>query len=294
VDTAPYQLHYDAALGCTSEAEVRDEVAANVHQPAQGVGVTVSLSIKGAAGAYAGELVVVDRNGRRGRRELSAATCDEVAHALAFLAGLAIDLGGRVDDESPEPPPSAPPPPPPPPPAPPLPKPLVVSLTLAGGLRGGVGPSLQDALELGVGLGARRLAFEPTVRFGIGASAGRGSNRFGSVELLLATARVEGCPLWFGSASVGLRPCAGLEAGAAFAQSRVARDPKNPVDPWIAVDASLHLEWRPTRAFFVDLAAAVVVPLLRTTYYFELPERVLHETPAIASRLALGVGVRFP
>ena len=118
---------------------MRAAVAANVHQPAQGEGVTVSLSIRGAVGSYSGELVVVDRNGRRGRRELSAATCDEVAHALAFMAGLAIDLGGHVDDEPPAPPTKPPPSPPPAPPPAPPPRPLLVSLALTGGLRGGLG-----------------------------------------------------------------------------------------------------------------------------------------------------------
>lgn len=93
---------------------------------------------------------------------------------------------------------------------------------------------------------------------------------------------------------MGVRPCIGFEAGAAIAHSTAARDPKNPVDPWLALDGALHFEWRPTPSFFVDLAGAVVVPLLRTTYYFELPDRVLYETPVVAARLGLGVGVRFP
>jgi hypothetical protein len=170
----------------------------------------------------------------------------------------------------------------------------VISIAVTESFRGGMGPTLQDAFELGIGFGAQRLKLEPTLRASLVTSAAHLSNPLGSIELLLAAARLDGCPLWLGTTSIGIRPCIGFEVGAAFASSNVAPQPRSPIDPWASLDASLHVEWRPTTRFFVDLSGAVVVPLVRTLYYFDVLSRELYRVPPVTARVGVGVGIRFP
>ena len=86
-----------AGRGCPDEAAVARDVAAHVHDAALAAGARVDLRIRAQASGFVGELVVTDRDGKQGQRRIEAGSCDELAHALAFLAGLALELGGRLE-----------------------------------------------------------------------------------------------------------------------------------------------------------------------------------------------------
>src|SRR6186713_656019 len=92
---APYALAYRAVPGCPDEAALRADVAGHVHDAARASGVRIAIQIDAAARGFAGAIVTVDRFGNEDRRQLDAADCGELAHALAFMAGVAIDLGAR-------------------------------------------------------------------------------------------------------------------------------------------------------------------------------------------------------
>ena len=91
----PYALAYRAVAGCPDEATLRADVAAHVQDKDRASGVRIDVAIRTAAQGFGGSIVIVDRWGNEDRRELGGADCGELAHALAFLAGVAVDLGAR-------------------------------------------------------------------------------------------------------------------------------------------------------------------------------------------------------
>src|SRR4051812_29235729 len=98
-DPEPYELSYAAPPGCPTEAEIVAEVHANVHDAASGAGARIALTIAEHGAAFVGELVAFDPSGKHGRRTIQGSTCSDVGKTLAFLAALAIELGGRVEAE---------------------------------------------------------------------------------------------------------------------------------------------------------------------------------------------------
>src|SRR6185503_11619948 len=151
----------------------------------------------------------------RGRREIDGASCAEVAHALAFLAGMALELGGRLD--APAPAPVSPPP------APVLRStawvperagPAVAGLA-ALGARGGIAPGLRPAGEIGVELAVLRAGWwAPAVRATAVVGQGRADGAAVPLDLLLAAGRLQLCPARLARGRFEARPCAAGEVGA--------------------------------------------------------------------------------
>jgi hypothetical protein len=108
-------ISYTAADGCPSESEFAAEVAAHLKADATDLKLTLSVDVGQANDAAFARVTYVDADGKTVARELTAATCDEVASAAALVTSLAIEVLAR---ESP-PPAGAPPPPPSSTPSPP-------------------------------------------------------------------------------------------------------------------------------------------------------------------------------
>jgi len=302
-----YQLSYSAPPGCPAEARVLKEVRANVRDAASGEGARIALTISQEDRGFTGELVAVDRSGTQGRRTIEGATCAEVSHTLAFLAALAIELGGHIEAEpTPETavvPPVAKPPTSPAPaartvqpsqPAPPPPprNPWRFSGLLGAGLRGGLAPSARPVLEAGVDFGATSSQlFAPAFRATILGSLSRVSNSAGTAKLALLAGRLEGCPGRIGGPTVALRPCLGLELGAVFAEGEVEGG-HDVVQRWGSGEASVRLEVWPFPQVFVELGGALVVPFFHTRYFF-VPDQIVYVVPAVTGRAGLAVGYRF-
>jgi hypothetical protein len=103
-------ITYTAAEGCPSEAEFAAEVAAHLKANATDLKLTLSVDVGQNNGAAFARVSYVDADGKTVVRELSAATCDEVASAAALVTSLAIEVLAR--DSSPPadaPPPATPP-----------------------------------------------------------------------------------------------------------------------------------------------------------------------------------------
>jgi hypothetical protein len=296
--TASAELSYTAPAECPDEAMFRADVARHVHDDSHAAGARLQLRIEARADAYDGELVAFDGEGNQGSRHISGQTCAEVAHALAFLAGLVIQLGGRIDPDptaSPAPPVAQPTPEPVPtptrvstPPSGPR-----VSTVLLADTRGAFGPSLRPTAELGVELGARSTElWSPAVRLltFIGNSELEGSG--GSAALRFIGGRLELCPLRLGNRSFVLRPCAGGELGAVEARGELGNDSKTLTKPWASAEVTLRVQWVATNWFFAELGFGPVLPLVRTHYFFE-PDRTLYSVPDVSARAALGLGLIF-
>lgn len=299
----PYELSYAAPAGCPTEREVVAEVRANVHDAASGDGARIALTIVQNGTELTGELVALDRSGKEGRRTIHGPTCSEVSQALAFLAALAIELGGRVEPDPAAEPAAASPPAPPPRAPKPAPASTQVSPppprstwrfsgVLGAGLRGGLAPSVRPSAEVGLELAdtlARVLA--PAVRATAVGSVSRISHSAGTAELSLLAGRLEGCPVRFGSQVVAVRPCLGVELGAVFAHGDLAGG-RSVVEPWGSSEASLRLEVGPFAPVFLELSAAAVVPFFHTHYFF-VPQQIVYVVPAVTGRAGLAAGLRF-
>jgi hypothetical protein len=294
----PFRVTYHAAPGCPAEAAIRADVAAHVHDDSRAAGARVDLGIEGAKGGYVGTLVAFDEHGEQGSRRIEGRTCSEVAQALAFLAGLAIELGGRIEPE-----PSPPPPPPPQPlsvapprTAPAKPSPAIeVSTMLLEGARGGFGPGPRTSGELGVEVGAARGILAPSARL-VGFV---GESHLESVssppegaDFWFVGGRLELCPLRFGNTDFAVRPCAGGEVGPVYGQGRIALHPRSVSELWSSAELTLRVQWFATKSFFAEAGGGPVFPIVRTRYYFE-PAQTLFTVPMLTARGAIGFGVRF-
>jgi hypothetical protein len=160
-DTDTYQVKYQGNAGCPSEEDVQADVAAHVRDLSRANGVRIRLRVSREPAGFSGELVSTDAAGFEGMRRIEGRTCTEVAHALAFLAALAIELGGRVEPSMATPSEVAPPLAPEPAardvarPAEGAPSPWV-SLVALGELRGGLAPSARPSLAVGIDVALAR------------------------------------------------------------------------------------------------------------------------------------------
>jgi hypothetical protein len=300
----PYLLSYEATEGCPPEAAFREDTLAHVHDTSGSAGAKVAVRIEATEGGFRGELVATDYEGNEGRRSIDGATCANVAHALAFLAGLAIELGGHLEKAEPAPPPTPPPqaaPAPPPvvaprvqpPPAAPQSHALDASAAILADLRTGLAPEVRPALEVAADLEDRRAgpvrhAYRLAVVGALSELAGSG----GTASLTYLAGRLEGCPLRFGGARLGLGTCLAFEIGYVWAESHATTNPRNNGQVWPTGEASLRLKYVVSGGLFLEADVGVGVPMIRPQYFFQ-PDRVLYQVPAVTLRAALGVGYRF-
>jgi hypothetical protein len=295
-----YVLSYQGTAGCPSDDSVRADVAAHVHDASRAAGARVELQIAAEGTAFSGELVAIDAAGRQGRRRIRGHTCAEVAHALAFLAGFAIELGGRMEPDASEPPVPATPAPLTPLPAPslgireaPARPPWAIILVALGEARGGLAPIPRPSAAIGLDVGERTDAlFSPTGRIALDVGSGHLEGAQGSANLSLLCARLEVCPLRFGGSAFAVRPCVGTELGGVHAQSSAPVAPRNSIEPWGSAEVTLRVQWLVTQRLFVEVGAGPSASLFRTRYFFE-PNHTLYVVPPVTGRGALGFGLRL-
>ena len=148
---ALYVLRYRTTAGCPTEDRMRADVGAHLRPGIRPSGVEIEIQLAGTAGRFTGQLLATDCFGAEDRQSLSGADCAEIARALAFLAGLAVELGERRQaDLVRAAPPASPASAQPPPPAPPPPHAFRITGRILAGATGGLadGPSLLG--EVGV------------------------------------------------------------------------------------------------------------------------------------------------
>jgi hypothetical protein len=293
-----FELSYRAAVGCPDEEAFRADLATHVHDASRAGGVRLDLAIERLESGYRGVLVAFDSSGNEGSRRIVGDSCAEVAQALAFLAGIAIELGGRIDEApqratAPARPAPLPAAVPPARVAPAIaPSRVDVSAVLLADVRGGFGPSPRPTGEIGFELGARGARWSPSVRLLGFAGTSEFGDRDGSALLRFGGGRLELCPLRLGNASFVARACAGGELAAVVARGQIASEPKRVTKVWAAAEVSLRVQWFATRSFFAELGGGLVLPIVRTQYYFE-PDRALYTVPDVSARAALGLGFLF-
>jgi hypothetical protein len=302
----PYVLSYEAPKGCPDQEKVRRDVADQVGDLAHAGEARVALRITmGTRGGFAGELVATDRDGLEGRRAIDGKTCAEVAQALAFLAALAIELGGRFDREpalaeqtpSPRPPAAATVPAPSRPhPArsqPTRPPSLDWTSIVVGQLRGGLSNVATPAGELGFGVGSARVgAWTPSIRASL--LVGGGGIREGDSRVMtwLTSGRLEVCPLRLGRSRLEYRPCLAGELGSLSVHATSSAASSRSSNLWAAVEAGVRLRWVGGPSFFLELGVGTLLPLTRERHQMFI-NGIAYTVPGLTARGALAAGLRF-
>ena len=197
-----------------------------------------------------------DRAGNRQRRTLRGPDCADVAHALAFLAGLAIDLAPAEA-------------------APPASPPRVVAAAPVV-CRAAVAASACPApirsrnsrrrescaadwptrlAPSGASGSPSRISGRggsPTAGIAIVGGGGGMTGQRGSADLWLLGGRLSFCPLRLLPAGVELRPCAAGEVGSVWARATTLVNPPSVRRPWLSAEATLSVRWPQRGRVFAD------------------------------------------
>jgi hypothetical protein len=294
---APYALTYRAPEGCPAEAQLRADVAAHVRGGTRPSGVQIRIEIAAAGGQFSGELFATDRFGSENRQSLAGADCGEIAHALAFLAGLAVELGERRPTEivATSPPPAAPPAP-----TPELSSPER-SFALTGWVMAGVTGGLADVPspsgEIGVAIESTRpRLWAPGIAAAVlVAGDSQIDGQRGSAQLSLLGGRLAACPLRFARSKVDLRPCAGVTFGQVWGRATSLMNAPSVTEPWLSAEATLAVRWLATSRILLQVEGGAVFPIQRASFAFAFqPDgQAFFTVPSVTGRVSAGCGFRF-
>lgn len=291
-DSRPYALTYRAPEGCPTEAQMSAAVTAHVRSGTRPSGVRIEIEIAAVDGRFTGHLLAADRFGSENRQAVDGASCGEIARALAFLAGLAVELGERrqVDLVSMGAPPGAPP-------AAPAPHSFRIAGRILAGVTGGLAdaPSLMG--EVGVVLDdVRPRVFAPALEGAIlVAGDSQIEGRRGSAALSLLGGRLAACPVRLSKSKAELRPCLGAAFGEVWGRATSLTDAPTVTEPWLSAEGTLALRWFVTSQILAEVEGGAVFPLMRPSYSFAFQPagQPLYTVPRVTGRIAAGVGFRF-
>ena len=290
--SGPYVLSYRAPEGCPAVDQMSAAVTAHVRNGTRPSGVRIEIEIAILDGRFIGELLATDRFGSENRQSVDGSNCGEIARALAFLAGLAVELGERrqVDLVSTGAPPAAQPAGTPP-----------HSFRIAGRILVGVTGGLADVPspmgEVGVALeDVRPRVFAPALQGAILiAGDSQIEGRRGSAELSLLGGRFAACPVRLSKSKAELRPCAGAAFGEVWGRATSLTNGPTVTEPWLSAEVTLALRWFFTSQILAEVEGGAVFPLVRPSYSFEFQpiDQPLYTVPRVTGRIAAGVGFRF-
>ncbi len=273
-ETARYAMTYQAAPDCPDESQLRADIDAHIHDRARARGARVEIVIQRDGRETAGEMTLDDRAGNHQRRSLRGRDCADVAHALAFLAGLAIDLAAPEEAPAPAPPTAqvSVPPPPPTPPTPP--HRFAPAIRAAGELRGGLADAPRPVGQLGITVEDRALRwFAPAAAVAILSGGGGMTGDRGSAALWLLGGRLSLCPLRMALAGVELHPCAAGELGLVWARATSLVNPPSVRETWASVDATVSVRWPASGRVFGDIEGGAIFPLIPAHLHVRVPAR---------------------
>jgi hypothetical protein len=290
--SGPYVLSYRAPEGCPTEDQMSAAITAHVRNGTRPSGVRIEIEIVTVDGRFAGALVATDRFGSENRQSVDGSNCGEIARALAFLAGLAVELGERRQEDvvSTGAPPAAQP-------AGPPPHSFRITGRILAGVTGGLAdvPSLMG--EVGIVLeDIRPRVFAPALE---GAILVAGDSQIdgqrGSAELSLFGGRLAVCPARLSKSKAELRPCAGVAFGEVWGRATSLTNAPTVTEPWLSAEATLAVRWFFTSQILGEVEGGAVFPLVRPSYSFEFQPvgQPLYTVPRVTGRIAAGVGFRF-
>ena len=329
------ELDYEATLSCPDRAGFLQLVLGHLRGSAVdvGAGSSAQVRLQNEAGAFAGELELTRPDGSRFQRQVSGASCPEVARALSFVLALALGaeappLGAEAPPLGSEAPPLGQQPaisPAPVPTSPALPAlPATREVPRAAPLHDALpARSVSDArtwrfalggqLGLRTGLGPTWTTLEGAfleVRHGGRFKwAARGSfehtqtvtrvDRYGTTDFSWTAGSAAACPRFIElGARWALVPCLGLHVGALRAAGRPAplggAQGRASSELWLDGFSELRLELTLLPALAVQLQGALIVPFTRYLFGFDGPFTPVYQVPALAGAGSLAVVALIP
>jgi hypothetical protein len=283
---------YEVPRECPGAESFAAEVAKRTatRRPPRGVQITISR----AAGGYSGRLTLDGLT-----RDLHAATCSELAQALALAVASAAE--DEDDETSPVPPGPA--------------RPSAV-LPFSPVWRSDEAfvpktpPERALELLLGGGIGATSVlgvGVSPELRLFGGIDHGRGwslrvggsvvrsaerSTAVGSSRFERWAIQLEGCPATARHASLFISPCGRLTVGALRGMGESVENAESTSLLWLSVATGGRLGIDLGRRVFVEAEAQVVLPLLRHGFYVR-PNEVVQRVPVLGVDGSIALGYRF-
>lgn len=264
---------------------------------------TFSVVVREEAPGFWGEIEFLDDGGAKVSRRVRGEQCEAVVSSLALITALALDATLRREEE----------------PVAPAPAPVAPAAAVAGPpveaaaiFRAPPRPRSLTGMRVGLTFGMAGAIHAPVVgllgqldwRSGVALrlAAYYGWDEFEVDEGRRAKLRAQGvqasvCPVRWGSARLGLSPCAQLVLGTlrseGVASSKLTRAGGDTIG-WASVGAELRFAWEPPAPLWFELSAGTELPLRRGYLFtFSSPDRDVYEVPSFAGALALAVGVRF-
>jgi hypothetical protein len=291
-------LKYEAPQVCPTEDLLRADIAAHVRSGARSSGVRIEIHIVAADGRFAGELLATDRLGSEDRQSVEGDNCAEIAHALAFRAGVAIELGEGPPTSIAVSTAARTPPGTPSPALPPSVRPRAFWITgrIMAGIMGGLSNGPSPSGEVGVAIeDARPRVLAVAAEAALLVAENRIHGTGGSADVSLVGGRLAVCPARISTPHVEIRPCAGLALAAVRVRATSLVNAPSVTQRWTATEATLAARWSLTERIFVDLEGGLVFPLVRPSYAFEFdpPGEALYTVPRVTAGAAGGVGFRF-
>ncbi len=314
-ETEAIRVEYHGVTGCPSEAAFLEQVFRRTSSarlvPESQSARTFVVSIDRDATGLVGSLVIRETNGTTLARTVRGAACEDVAGVLALATALAIDPNAALAPAetlaAAEPSGSAPEPTPEPGPtdeAPPerFGKTPVPSESSNGPTwSGALGPSLAALVAPHWSVGgtlsfrAMRGQHSPLASYGVNLTvvkaleSGDGSP---SASYAFFWARPDAClPGLTLEQRLALMPCVGLEVGAVNARGSNIAIGESRTRFWATADWIARLRVAPGDAWFVEIDAALVLPITRYSFVFRDPDTPIHTVPALASVLGARLGL---
>jgi hypothetical protein len=283
-DPEPIRITYAAPPECPGEAEVVAELGqhARIARVDTADARTFALAIVRDDAGFHGELVVQHADDAPAKREVSAASCDEVVTALVIVAALAVE-------ERPVPPPRA----------------VQVRAPSSGQPPARRNFETPWRVALGAGV-ARYSGITPSVRFGVpiflAVSHGHQQVRATfdtttSDDLAVASfrwvaGRIDGCPYVWSSGRFAAAPCAGIQLGALTGKGTTLVDhAAGDTRPWIAPEMVARVAVRLGRAQ-IEVEGTLAAPIERDHYYIGSMTTV-HRVAALTEGVATSVAIQI-
>jgi len=311
----PMSVWYRSSADCPDAAKFLERVKSrgtNAELAGVGDAVDFVVTVGTSNGTSAGRLERQTARGTIAIRELSAPSCEEVAEALALSLALSAQERSSATPISSAP--EATPTPAPSPVAVPAPSaartspsetderpqarnPSAVALSQwLLGAQGIFATGIAPNAALGFGaFGEYQVSKQdfggPSVRVSAIAARSDSETASGDLRASVITGRIDACPWALAGPSFRAAPCAAVELGPAFLESR---EPGGKADTrlWVSGLGLVRLSWLAGR-WAIEAQAAAVVPF--THYRLTLDgSEITYETPALAFQAALGAGFRLP
>jgi hypothetical protein len=269
---------------------------------AAGADVAWSVTLTETANGARGALLVRSSKVGRLERQVTAASCAQVASALSLVAALSVDPEASLTVPE-EPTPPAPTPPKPPPAsrpiarAPALPKPstretkLSFGLTLTG--QSGVAPRVSWAPRPFVGLSFRSAS---GYTWGLGLSAmqvhGSAAVDVGRANFTWSLARLEAFPLRVGYGKLRLEPALFFEAGQLRARGVAVTPAAEVRRPAFSAGALARVSYLAFDVLLFVLEGGPRLSLERDRFYLYENDTIFR-IPTLTGFVATGVGLEF-